>query len=99
MKFRLLAFNATTAECGGINVARNIVFAMAISGAMAGLTGVNQVMGDKHVFLYEVFDGQGFNGIGVALIGRNEPVGVFLAAIFIRGTRIWRIFCQRPDRE
>ncbi len=31
--------------------------------------------------LYEVFDGQGFNGIGAALIGRNEPVGVVLAAI------------------
>ncbi|MDY0091230.1 MAG: ABC transporter permease [Candidatus Vecturithrix sp.] len=80
-EIQAVGFNAAAAECGGISVARNITMAMAISGAIAGLTGVNQVMGDKHVFLYEVFDGQGFNGIGAALIGRNEPVGVVLAAI------------------
>ena len=80
-EIRAVGFNATTSECGGINVPRNIVLAMAISGAMAGMTGVNQVMGDKHVFMYELFVGQGFNGIAVALIGKNHPVGVVLAAI------------------
>lgn len=80
-EIRAVGFNAAAAECGGISVARNTVFAMAISGALAGLTGVNQIMGDKHVFLYEIFDGLGFSGIGVALIGKNQPVGVVLGAI------------------
>ncbi len=80
-EIRAVGFNPTTSECGGINVPKNIVMAMAISGAMAGMTGVNQVMGDKHVFLYELFSGQGFNGIAVALIGKSHPVGVVLAAI------------------
>ncbi len=80
-EIRAVGFNPTSSECGGISVSKNIVYAMAISGAMAGLTGVNQVMGDKHVFLYELFEGQGFNGIAVALIGKNDPFGVVLAAI------------------
>ncbi|MBD3307999.1 ABC transporter permease [candidate division KSB3 bacterium] len=80
-EIRAVGFNPSAAECGGISVAKNTVLAMAISGAMAGLTGVNQVMGDKHVFLHEVFDGVGFNGIGVALIGKNDPIGVVFAAV------------------
>ena len=80
-EIRAVGFNPTAAECGGISIAKNTVLAMAISGAMAGLTGVSQVMGDKHVFLYEVFDGLGFNGIGAALIGKNDPIGVVFAAI------------------
>ena len=54
---------------------------MAISGAIAGLAGVNQVMGYKHRFRYGVFEGLGFDGIGVAFIGRNSPLGVILAAL------------------
>jgi simple sugar transport system permease protein len=80
-EIRAVGFNPFAAECGGISVSRNIVLAMAISGAMAGLTGVSQVMGDKHVFLYDIFGGLGFNGIGVALIGKNDPFGVIVAAI------------------
>lgn len=80
-EIRSVGFNPTAAECAGINVAKNTVLAMAISGAMAGLAGVNQVMGYKHRFRYGVFEGMGFDGIGVAFIGRNSPVGVVLAAL------------------
>ncbi len=78
---KAVGLNATAAECGGISVPKNIVLAMAISGAMAGLTGVNQVMGDQHVFRYDLFTELGFNGIGVALIGKNDPIGVVFGAI------------------
>jgi ABC-type uncharacterized transport system permease subunit len=54
---------------------------MAISGAFAGLAGVNQVMGYKHRFRYGVFEGLGFDGIGVAFIGKNSPWGCVLAAL------------------
>lgn len=80
-EIRAVGFNPTASECAGINVAKNTILAMAISGAMAGLAGVNQVMGYKHRFRYGVFEGMGFDGIGVAFIGRNSPVGVVLAAI------------------
>ncbi|MCK4984851.1 MAG: ABC transporter permease, partial [Desulfobacterales bacterium] len=80
-EIRSVGFNPTAAECAGINVAKNTVLAMAISGAIAGLAGVNQVMGYKHRFRYGVFGGLGFDGIGVAFIGRNSPLGVVLAAL------------------
>ncbi len=80
-EIRSVGFNPTAAECAGINVAKNTVLAMAISGAMAGLAGVNQVMGYKHRFRYGIFGGLGFDGIGVAFIGRNSPLGVVLAAL------------------
>jgi simple sugar transport system permease protein len=80
-EIRSVGFNPTAAECAGINVAKNTVLAMGIAGAIAGLAGVNQVMGYKHRFRYGVFEGLGFDGIGVAFIGRNSPLGVVLAAL------------------
>ena len=80
-EIRSVGFNPTAAESAGISVAKNTVLAMAISGALAGLAGVNQVMGYKHRFRYGVFEGLGFDGIGVAFIGRNSPFGVVVAAL------------------
>jgi simple sugar transport system permease protein len=80
-EIRACGLSPSAAECGGISVAKNVVLAMAISGAIAGLAGVNQVMGYKHRFRYGVFEGLGFDGIGVALIGKSTPFGVVLAAI------------------
>lgn len=80
-EIRAVGFNPSAAECAGISVAKNTILAMAISGAIAGLAGVNQVMGYKHRFLYDIFGGLGFDGIGVALIGKNNPFGVVLAAL------------------
>ena len=80
-EIRSVGLNPSAAECAGISVAKNTVLAMAISGAIAGLAGVNQVLGYKHRFRYGVFEGLGFDGIGVAFIGRNSPFGVVLAAL------------------
>jgi simple sugar transport system permease protein len=80
-EIRAVGLSPAAAECAGISVAKNTILAMAISGAVAGLVGVNQVMGEKHRFLYEIFDGKGFDGIGVALIGKNNPYGVVLGAL------------------
>jgi len=80
-EIRAVGHNPGAAECGGISARKNTVLAMAIGGALAGLAGVNQVMGYKHRFRYGVFEGLGFDGIGVAFIGRNSPFGVVLAAL------------------
>jgi ABC-type uncharacterized transport system permease subunit len=80
-EIRAVGFNATAAECAGINVPYNMVMAMAISGLAAGLTGVSQVMGDTFCYRYDIFSGLGFNGMGVSLIGKNTPLGVVLGSI------------------
>jgi simple sugar transport system permease protein len=54
---------------------------MAISGALAGLMAVNEVLGVQHRLLLEFVGGAGFVGIAVALMGRSHPVGIVLAAM------------------
>lgn len=80
-EIRAVGHNALAAEYGGISVARNIILAMMISGAFAGLVGTNEVMGFKYRWRQELFTNLGFNGIAVALLGKNHPLGVVLAAI------------------
>ena len=80
---RAVGFNPEAARYGGINVARNYVYAMAISGAFAGLGGAMDILGWQ--YRLGVLDIQvsniGFIGIAVALLGRNTAVGVGLAAL------------------
>lgn len=80
-EIRAVGHNPSAAECAGISVPRNTILAMALSGGLAGLVGVNQILGYKHRFRYGVMEGLGFDGIGVAFIGRNSPFGVVLAAL------------------
>lgn len=88
-EIRATGANPTAAEYGGISVRKQIVIAMAVSGGLAGMVAVNEVLG----YRYRYYDGfsanYGFTGIAVALLGRNHPVGVLLAAllfaVLIRG--------------
>ena len=80
-EIRATGANPSAAEYGGISIRKQIILAMAISGSLAGMVGINEVLG----YRYRYYDGfsanYGFVGIAVALLGRNHPVGVFLAAI------------------
>lgn len=80
-EIRATGQNPSAAEYGGISIRKQIILAMAISGGLAGMVGINEVLG----YRYRYYDGfsadYGFVGIAVALLGRNHPVGVFLAAI------------------
>ncbi len=80
-EIRAVGLSQKAAEYGGIKVGVTLVLSMAISGAMAGLVGVNEVMGYRHRFLDGFSTGLGFTGIAVALLGRNHPLGVVLAAV------------------
>jgi general nucleoside transport system permease protein len=65
----------------GISPMRITMIAMLISGALSGLMAINNVMGQSERLLEKSGEGAGFIGIAVALMGRNHPIGVFLAAI------------------
>jgi simple sugar transport system permease protein len=57
------------------------MFSMALSGALAGLVGINEVAGTHGRLLLDYVVGAGFAGIAVSLIGRNHPVGIVLASL------------------
>jgi simple sugar transport system permease protein len=80
-ELRATGANPAAAEYGGVSIRKQIILAMAISGGLAGMVGINEVLGYRHRY-YDGFSANyGFVGIAVALLGRNHPVGVFLAAI------------------
>ena len=78
---RTLGNSETAAEYAGINVPRTIMIVMCISGALAGLVAVNEILGVHNRLLLGFTAGYGFTGIAVALMGRNHPVGIFLASL------------------
>ncbi len=81
-ELRAVGENASAAEYGGISPKKQIVIAMTFSGALAGMVAIGEVLGTRHNY-YDGFSAEwGFYGIAVALLGRNHPLGVFIAAIF-----------------
>lgn len=81
-ELRATGLQPDAAEYAGVRVPRVWLGALALSGALAGLGGVNFVLGYKRYYEDGFAGGAGFLGIAVALVGRNHPVGVILAALF-----------------
>ena len=69
------------AHYAGIHPRMQVLIAMGISGALAGLVGVNEISGVQGKLTLDFVAGAGFTGIAVSLMGRNHPVGIVLAAL------------------
>jgi simple sugar transport system permease protein len=80
-ELRSTGTNPSAAEYGGISVRKQIVIAMTISGSLAGMVGINEVLGYRYRYYDGFSDNYGFTGIAVALLGRNHPVGVIISAL------------------
>jgi len=102
-ELRAVGENPLAAEYGGISPKKQIVLAMTISGALAGMVAIGEVLGNRHNY-YDSFSAEwGFWGIAVALLGRNHPLGVFIAAIFfgvlMRGQIFVDAFTPRVSKD
>jgi simple sugar transport system permease protein len=80
-ELRALGHSETAAVYAGIPPARTVIVAMTVSGALAGLMSLNEVLGVQHRLLLNMPGGAGYVGIAVALMGRSHPVGIVLAAV------------------
>ena len=80
-ELRTVGRNERAAVYAGISPSRNIIIAMLISGALAGFVGVNEILGVQHRVILNFTNSVGFVGIAVALMGRNHPIGIILAAL------------------
>jgi len=102
-ELRAVGENPSAAEYGGISPKKQIIIAMTISGALAGMVAIGEVLGTRHNY-YDAFSADwGFLGIAVALLGRNHPLGVLIAAIFfgvlLRGEIFVDAFTPRVSKD
>jgi simple sugar transport system permease protein len=81
-ELRAVGLSPSAAEYAGVGVPRVRIVALCLSGALAGLVGANFVLGYKNYFEGGFSSGVGYLGIAVALLGRNHPLGVIVAALF-----------------
>ena len=81
-EIRLIGANIRFAEYGGIRTRRTVALSMAISGVLAGLAGAHLVLGLLGRVTLGLSPNIGFEGIVVALLARNNPIGVLFAGLF-----------------
>ena len=84
-RLRIVGLNPRFASAVGLDIKRTIMVAMVISGALGGLAGAFQILGVNYRFIDNFSPGYGFTGIAVALLGRGNALGIFLAALFFGG--------------
>ncbi|MDP4551259.1 ABC transporter permease [Alkalihalobacillus macyae] len=94
-ELRSVGFNKYASEYAGINVQRNIILSMVISGAFAGAAGAMEGLGTYgYMTVMADFTGVGFDGIAVALLGANSAFGVVLASALFGGLKIGALNMQ-----
>lgn len=86
-ELRAVGLNKYAAEFAGINVNRNIIQAMIIAGALAGLAGALSITGvaPHKISTMAAFENNGFNGMSVALIAGSSPIGCIFAGLLFGG--------------
>lgn len=80
-ELRVYGRNQVAANYAGINAKKVIVTTLCVSGMLAGLMAVNEVLVVNNKFIVGFTSGYGFVGIAVSLMGRNHPVGIILASL------------------
>ncbi|WP_026585472.1 ABC transporter permease [Bacillus sp. J33] len=88
-ELRAVGFNQHASEYAGMNVSQNIILSMVISGAFAGLAGAMEGLGTfGYAAIKGGFTGVGFDGIAVALLGGNGPIGIIFAALLFGSLKV-----------
>ncbi len=80
-EIRAVGHNPQAARAQGISIGRNIYRALLFAGFLSGLAGVNQVLGLDHKLFENLQAGYGWNGISVALLASNHPIGVVFTSL------------------
>ena len=82
-RLKAVGFNKHAADYAGIDANKSILTALCISGALSGLGGAVQIMGQSgRLVQFAGQEGYGFEGISVALIGSSNPIGCIFAGLF-----------------
>lgn len=97
-ELKAVGTNQHAAQYSGMKVQKNILLAMLISGALAGLAGATHYGGFANQLLLDGLPSQGFDGIAVALLGLNTPLGVLLSAFLLGFMNVGGLYMQAMAR-
>jgi simple sugar transport system permease protein len=86
-RLRTVGANPEAARYAGVSVNRTIVMVMLLSGGLAGLAGMGEVLGTKYALYANFSPGYGYDGIAVALLARLSPIAVIVFAAFFGAMR------------
>ncbi|WP_320203867.1 ABC transporter permease [Agrobacterium rosae] len=78
---KIIGLNPRFASYGGINVRRNLMTAMLLSGSLGGLAGAEQILGVYGAFYDNFSPGYGFDGVAVAMLANSQPLGILASAL------------------
>ncbi len=81
LNLRTVGTNPRAAKYAGLSIARTTIIGMAMSGALAGLAGANEILAVNHSMAIGLSAGYGFDSIALALLGNSHPLGVVLAGL------------------
>lgn len=99
-EIRSIGLNPAASKFKGINVSRTIIIIMIISGGIAGLGGIGEVIGIQHRLRMDISNGAGFTGIIIAMLAGLNPLAVIVVAVFmgglLNGSNRMQIFSNIP---
>lgn len=81
LNMRTVGTNPRAAKYAGLNIKQTTIVGMALSGALAGMAGANEILAVNHSMAIGLSSGYGFDSIALALLGNSHPAGVVLAAL------------------
>lgn len=94
-EIKVVGFNQRAAQCNGISVMKNIIVAAALSGGLAGLAGVIEVLGIQKKLLEGISADCGYTAVLVALLASNHPLGVLFVAVGFAAMQVGANSMQR----
>lgn len=94
-ELQVVGLNKNAAKCTGISVMKNIIVSAFLSGGLAGLAGMGEVLGIQFRLLDGISGGNGYTAILVALLGFNHPIGVLVSAIGFAALQVGSNTMQR----
>ncbi len=97
-EIRSVGYNRLAAETAGISIGKIVIISMLLSGAVGGLAGSMHVLGVDKRFIVGFSPGYGFNGISVAALAADNPLGVILASIIFGALNAGSMVLNRTTR-
>jgi general nucleoside transport system permease protein len=99
-EMRVVGMNPEAARYAGMNIGRSSILSMFMAGAFSGLAGATEILGVQYRLFQNFSPGYGFDGIAVALLGRNSPLGIlfsgFLFGVLRAGANMMQMLAKVP---